>query len=93
MKKEFTIEQRELYCYTTGTNPFCDRVSKLSIDMACMAMAARQIVNAAIDQYGKDYGTTGTKIFTHDDFKVVSDRIIEEHKNIDCNGRIIKNRR
>lgn len=74
------MEQRELYCYVTGTKPFCDRVDKLNINMACMAMVARQIVKSAIDQYGNDYGTVGTEIFSDLDFKIVSNTIIEEHK-------------
>lgn len=82
-----TTEQRELYCYTNNTQPFCDRVEKLNIDMACMCMAARQIVKAAIEQYGKDYGTPGTEIFSDTDFTVVSNAIIDEYKHIDCNGK------
>ena len=50
------VESRELYCYTTGTEPFKSRYENLSTEMISLFIATRGLVKDAIGQYGKDYG-------------------------------------
>ena len=74
-------ETRELYCYTTGTDPFKTRYEKLSTEMASLAIATRGLVKDAIGQYGKDYGNgNGFEIFSDEDFKECVAKIIEDVK-------------
>ena len=71
-------ETKELYCYTTGTEPFKSRFERLSTEMASLTIATRRLVKDAIAQYGKDYGNkNGFEIFSDEDFK-------------NCVGKIVK---
>lgn len=74
-------ETRELYCYTTGTEPFKSRYENLSTEMTSVSIATRGLVKDAIGQYGKDYGNgNGFEIFSEDDFKECVAKIIEDVK-------------
>lgn len=74
-------ESRELYCYTTGTEPFKSRYENLSTKMISLTIATRGLVKDAIGQYGKDYGNgNGFEIFSEDDFKECVDKIIDDVK-------------
>ena len=74
-------ETRELYCYTTGTEPFKSRYENLSTEMVSLSIATRKLVKDAIGQYGKDYGNgNGFEIFSEDDFEECVDKIIEDVK-------------
>ena len=74
-------ETRELYCYTTRTEPFKSRYEKLSTKMASLIIAVRVLVKDAIGQYGKDYGNgNGFEIFSVEDFKECVAKIIEDVK-------------
>ena len=81
---KMTIEARELYCYTTGTEPFKSRYENLSTKMASLTIATRGLVKDAICQYGKDYGNgNGFEIFSKEDFKECVVKIIEDVKGIE----------
>ena len=81
MKIITTSESRELYCYTTGTEPFKSRYENLSTEMVSLTIATRGLVKDAIGQYGKDYGNgNGFEIFSEDDFKECVAKIIEDVK-------------
>lgn len=74
-------ETRELYCYTTGTEPFKSRYENLSTEMISLSIAIRGLVKDAIGQYGKDYGNgNGFEIFSKEDFKECVDKIINDIK-------------
>jgi hypothetical protein len=74
-------ETRELYCYTTGTEPFKSRYENLSTKMISVGIATRGLVKDAICQYGKDYGNgNGFEIFSEEDFKNCVDEIINDVK-------------
>jgi hypothetical protein len=74
-------ETKELYCYTTGTEPFKSRYENLSTKMVSLTIATRGLVKDAIGQYGKDYGNgNGFEIFSEDDFKECVAKIIEDVK-------------
>ena len=74
-------ETRELYCYTTGTEPFKTRYESLSTEMASLTIATRGLVKDAIGQYGKDYGNgNGFEIFSEEDFKECVTKIISDVK-------------
>ena len=74
-------ETRELYCYTTGTEPFKSRYENLSTEMISVSIATRGLVKDAIVQYGKDYGNgNGFEIFGSEDFKECVAKIIEDVK-------------
>ena len=72
-------ETRELYCYTTGTEPFKSRYENLSTEMISLTIATRGLVKDAIGQYGKDYGNgNGFEIFSEDDFEECIAKIIDD---------------
>lgn len=72
-------ETRELYCYTTGTEPFKSRYENLSTEMISLTIATRGLVKDAIGQYGKDYGNgNGFEIFSEDDFEECVAKIIDD---------------
>ena len=72
-------ETRELYCYTTGTEPFKSRYENLSTERISLPIATRGLVKDAIGQYGKDYGNgNGFEIFSEDDFEECVDKIIDD---------------
>ena len=72
-------ETRELYCYTTGTEPFKTRYENLSTEMISLTIATRGLVKDAIGQYGKDYGNgNGFEIFSEDDFEECIAKIIDD---------------
>lgn len=72
-------ETRELYCYTTGTEPFKSRYENLSTEMISLPIATRHLVKDAICQYGKDYGNgNGFEIFSENDFEECVDKIIDD---------------
>ena len=78
-------ETRELYCYTTGTEPFKSRYENLSTEMTSLTIATRKLVKDAIGQYGKDYGdrgrfSDGFRIFSSDDFENCVSKIINDVK-------------
>lgn len=74
-------ETRELYCYTTGTEPFKTRYENLSTKMASLTIATRGLVKDAIGQYSKDYGNgNGFEIFSEEDFRECVVKIIEDVK-------------
>lgn len=78
-------ETRELYCYTTGTEPFKTRYENLSTEMVSLYIATRGLIKDAIGQYGKDYGdrgrfSDGFKIFSQDDFENCVRKIINDVK-------------
>ena len=74
-------ETRELYYYTTGTEPFKSRYENLSTEMISLPIATRGLVKDAICQYGKDYGNgNGFKIFSEDDFKECVYKIVNDVK-------------
>ena len=74
-------ETRELYCYTTGTEPFKSRYENLSTEMVSLTIATRVLVKDAIHQYGYDYGNgNGLEIFSVEDFKGCAAKIIEDVK-------------
>ncbi len=74
-------ESRELYCYTTGTEPFKSRYENLSTKMVSLTIATRVLVKDAIVQYGKDYGNgNGFEIFSDEDFKNCVNEIINDVK-------------
>lgn len=81
MKIITTNESRELYCYTTGTEPFKSRYENLSTEIVSLTIATRKLVKDAISQYGKDYGNgNGFEIFSEEDFKECVAKIIEDIK-------------
>lgn len=72
-------ETRELYCFTTGIEPFKSRYENLSTEMVSLTIATRGLVKDAIGQYGKDYGNgNGYKIFSEEDFKECVDKIVND---------------
>ena len=74
-------ETRELYCYTTGTEPFKSRYENLSTEMVSLSIAIRGLVKDAIGQYGKDYGNgNGFEIFSAEDFMECVYEIINDVK-------------
>ena len=72
-------ETRELYCYTTGTEPFKSRFENLSTEMISLSIATRGLVKDAIGQYGKDYGNgNGFEIFSVEDFRACVAKIVND---------------
>lgn len=72
-------ETRELYCYTTGTEPFKSRYENLSTEMISLSITTRGLVKDAIGQYGKDYGNgNGFKIFSEEDFRECVAKIVND---------------
>ena len=72
-------ETRELYCYTTGTEPFKSRYENLSTEMISLSIATRGLVKDAICQYGKDYGNgNGFEIFSKEDFRECVAKIVND---------------
>ena len=72
-------ETRELYCYTTGTEPFKSRFENLSTEMISLSIATRGLVKDAIGQYGKDYGNgNGFEIFSEEDFRECVAKIVND---------------
>ena len=70
-----TIEARELYCFTTGTQPFAGAIRN--------AKGLRQIKNVIVDAagtYQEWYGTKGMQIFTATDIDDAVVQIYEEGK-------------
>ena len=82
-----TAEQKELYNFTTNCSPFNEQCAKINKNMSCMPMVVRQLVKSAIEEYSKRYGNgNGYEIFSSEDFRVVSNRIILEVKNENFNS-------
>ena len=72
-------EARELYCYTTGTEPFKSRYENLSTEMVSLTIATRVLVKDAIHQYGNEYGNgNGLEIFSVEDFKECVAKIVND---------------
>ena len=70
-----TIEARELYCFTTGTQPFAGAIHN--------AKGLKQIKNIVADAagtYQEWYGSKGTQIFTATDIDDAVVTIYEEGK-------------
>lgn len=74
-------ETRELYCYSTRTEPFKTRYENLSTEMVSLVIVVRKLVKDAIIQYGKDYGNgNGYEIFSEEDFKECVAKIVNDVK-------------
>ena len=58
---EMTIEVRELYCYVTGTKPFCDQVdeivgkAKTGSPYHFIKFKLASVVGHAVQKYNNDY--------------------------------------
>ena len=77
-----TIEERELYCYVTCTEPFMTQINNVSMSCVSPLIAIRKIVKKAIEKYHKDYCTSGDECFSHEDFIKVSDKIYFEKRGM-----------
>jgi len=58
-----TIEARELYCFTTGTEPFATKAKELKNDLTKL----KNLVSDAAGTYHSWYCTKGTRCFTSKD--------------------------
>lgn len=70
-----TIEARELYCFTTGTQPFAGAIRN--------ANGLKQIKNVVVDAagtYNDWYGSKGSQIFTAENIDDVTMEIYKERK-------------
>lgn len=83
MSKELTIEQRELYCYATGTSPFSDKIVAIDTKVPGAIIRIRAIVLEASKKYDFYFGdiTKTTSCFTKEDRNIVSNYIREEMRS------------
>lgn len=78
-----TAEARELYSYVTSVEPFATQIEDVNMDCVYPMMVIRQIIRNAIEQYNKDYCATYAELFTSNDFKDVTEKILREKRGTD----------
>jgi len=71
-----TIEERELYCYVTGSEPFASVIKSGN-----RLKTIIEIVTVAAAQYCKTYCTEGEECFSDKDIDNVSVQIYQENEN------------
>lgn len=73
-----TTEERELYCYATGTEPFMTEIENINVEMVDSIITISNVVQKAANKYHKDYCSHGDECFSQKDIRDVTNKIYTE---------------